>query len=96
MTSEIEKSHAPHCWSAVVMQQNNCIVTLPQLDCIQCNYIFALPLPTSKPPTMVGVTFSIIEVVYSSLVNESVSIGTRHFGMYLPFYDLYIHFYKKK
>jgi hypothetical protein len=36
------KSHAPHCWSAVVVQQYTYIVALPLPDCIQCNYVAAL------------------------------------------------------
>jgi hypothetical protein len=58
------ESHAPHCWSAMVVQQYNFIIALPLPDCIQCNYIVALPLPTSKQPTMMGVTITISEVVY--------------------------------
>jgi hypothetical protein len=70
------KSHAPHCWSAVVVQQYNYIVALPLPDHIQCNYIAALPLPTRKQPTMVGVSFSISEVVYFRILQKILLIST--------------------
>jgi hypothetical protein len=48
----------------VVVQQCNYIAAVPLPHYKQCNFIVDLPLPTRKQPTIVGVAFTISEVIY--------------------------------
>jgi hypothetical protein len=77
---------------AVVVQQYNYIAALPH--CIQCNFIVALLLLTSKQPTIVGVAFSISEVVYSVLDNTFyVKFNRVSHVIYIEvFYCIYVFF----